>query len=139
MNALQPDGKKKKVSISCALCYALFIRSLLVDDFQCAKENHYDQNVRNCVKRTVECVQYDGTLFWFWSGTETYDFDNHNRIKRSKHKCAYTNTHTGTVFSLDFFVLLLSTSRACIRYSSTGSSSLANLRSSLGANILYMC
>lgn len=85
------------------------------------------------------------------SGTETYDFDNHNRIMRSKHSAIQIrvrmHTHTWAMFSLllffgchfHLFMLLLSISRAWIRYSSAGSSSLAKQRTSHGARAYCEC
>lgn len=96
-------------------------------------------------------MRYGGTLFfWFWSGTNTYDFDNLNRIRRSKHRGTqirvrirsqtWTRCFLPFHFDCHFHLFMpLSTSRAWIRYSSAGSSSLANHWTSHGARAHCEC
>lgn len=115
---------------------------------QCAKENHDDRKFRNF----VECVQYGGTLFWFWSGTQTVWLRQSQpyyakQTQRYTNQSAHAHSHSDDVFSLliffgchfHLFMLLLSISRAWIRYTSAGSGSLAEQRTSHGARATCKC
>lgn len=109
-------------------------------------------------ERILECVHYRGILFWFlkrylnvvwlrqsqpYYANPTYKYVYKIRMRTNTHSHSHTVTLIHTVFSRDFLslpfpiclccVALLSISRAWIRYSTAGSSSLANQQTSLDA------
>lgn len=134
------------------LCAVRFLSHLLT--LSCWFSMRKRKSWRSKFRNFVECVQYGGTLFWFWSGIETVwlrqsqPYYAKQTQQRYTNQSAHAHSHLDDCFLLFFFgchfhllmlLLLLSISRAWIRYSSVGSSSLANQRTSHGARTHCKC